>query len=86
MKPIEIIYLKSINKMKDRICPDCKSRQLEKYATYCSECAFDRRQQTMEIGVHKYLLKNRTLHNTKVLKAHHDNFKSRAYYRELARC
>ena len=33
-----------------RICPDCQARELDKYCTYCSECAVIRQQEFHDIA------------------------------------
>ena len=35
---------------KVRICPDCESREVDKYCTYCSECAVIRQQEFHDIA------------------------------------
>ena len=37
---------------KKRICPDCKTREPDKYCTYCSECRNDRILQSKAVANH----------------------------------
>jgi len=39
-------------KLKKRICPDCGIREVDKYKTFCSECAQVRKDLSNEIHNH----------------------------------
>jgi hypothetical protein len=86
MKRILSALTKFLTDMKKRIFQEQNCcRELEKGQQFCSECTQIRRDMSQAKGQHKYLTKNRDKHNARCLDYHHRTFKSREYYRELAR-
>lgn len=69
-----------------RICPDCESRELERYRHFCSECAQIRRSITNDICRHNYRSNpvTREIHNSYMREYMKAKFVSRKQWKELA--
>lgn len=71
---------------RERICPECKTRELDRYQHLCSECAYYNRMHTFDLAKHKQMSDpvKRKKHIEAVTRWKKANYKTRAEWREIA--